>query len=110
MSINITTTRERGEMKVGDEYLFPVVQTKLGMFLGRVEKSREGKRILAFRGIRHLQPPVGKLRFQPPVVTTKWEGIVKLKTNGHVCPQHLPYMPDIWVGDEDCLWLNVFTR
>ena len=18
--------------------------------------------------------------------------------------------PDIWVGDEDCLWLNVFTR
>ena len=90
--------------------MFPVAQTKLGMLLGRVEKSREGKRILAFRGIRHVQPPVGKLRFKPPVDTTKWEGMVELKTNGHVCPQHLPYKPDIWVGEEDCLWLNVFTR
>ena len=32
------------------------------------------------------------------------------KSNGHVCPQHMYYKPDIWVGKEDCLWLNVFTR
>ena len=42
--------------------------------------------------------------------TSKWEGIVEAKTNGHMCPQHLANKPDIWVGEEDCLWLNVFTR
>ena len=32
------------------------------------------------------------------------------KLNGHVCPQHMYYKPDIWIGEEDCLWLNVYTR
>jgi len=101
---------EIGEFKVGDEYLFPVVKTKKGLLLGRIEESREGKRILAFRGIRHVQPPVGELRFKPPVEATSWDGVLEAKTNGQVCPQHLASRPDIWVGGEDCLWLNVFTR
>ena len=32
------------------------------------------------------------------------------KLNGHICPQHMYYKPDIWIGQEDCLWLNVYTR
>ena len=102
--------REEGEMKVGKRWEFPVAQTKLGMLWGTVEESRQGKRILAFRGIKHIQPPVGALRFRPPKMSPAWEGIVEAKTNGHMCPQHLGTKPDIWVGDEDCLWLNVFTR
>ncbi len=39
-----------------------------------------------------------------------WQGIREAKTNGHVCPQHMYYKPDIWIGQEDCLWLNIFTR
>jgi len=102
---------EEGEMNVGgEEFVFPVAKTNLGMLLGRIEQSRDGNRILAFRGIRHLQPPVGELRFEPPVAAASWEGIVEAKTNGEVCPQHLATRPDIWVGSEDCLWLNVFTR
>ena len=104
---------EEGEVKVDDEsddYVFPVAKTKLGMLLGRIEESRAGNRILAFRGIRHVQPPIGQLRFKPPVATPGWDGIVEAKTNGAVCPQHLGNKPDIWVGSEDCLWLNVFTR
>lgn len=110
VSTNVTTRRERGEIKIGDNYLFPIAQTGMGMMLGRVEKSREGNRILAFRGIRHVQPPIGKLRFKPPLETPSWKGLVELKSNGHVCPQHLAHKTDVWVGDEDCLWLNVFTR
>ena len=87
-----------------------MAQTKVGMLWGTIEESRSGKRILAFRGIKHVQPPVEGLRFRPPVFTPKWDGIVEAKTNGHMCPQHLASKPDIWVGDEDCLWLNVFTR
>ena len=105
-----TREREDGEVKVGKKWEFPVAQTKLGMLWGTIEESRGGKRILAFRGIKHVQPPVGELRFRPPVFSPRWDGIVEAKTNGHMCPQHLASKPDIWVGDEDCLWLNVFTR
>jgi len=105
-----TREREQGELKVGKKWEFPVAQTKVGMLWGTIEESRSGKRILAFRGIKHVQPPVEGLRFRPPVFTPKWDGIVEAKTNGHMCPQHLASKPDIWVGDEDCLWLNVFTR
>ena len=117
---------EAGEVKVGKRWEFPVAQTPLGMLWGTVEESRGGKRILAFRGIKYVEPPVGDLRsavtrnlffknifdfrFKAPVPVSKWEGIVDAKHNGHVCPQHLQTKRDTWVGDEDCLWLNVFTR
>ena len=101
---------EAGEVKVGKRWEFPVAQPKTGMLWGTVEESRGGKRILAFRGIKHVQPPTGELRFKPPVPAPKWDGIQDAKHNGHVCPQHLATKRDTWVGDEDCLWLNVFTR
>ena len=102
---------EAGEIQIdGEEYVFPVAKTKNGMLLGRVEHSKKGHRIIAFRGIRHLKPPTGELRFKPPVEADSWDGIIDAKTNGPVCPQHLITRPDIWVGEEDCLWLNVFTR
>ena len=53
---------EAGEVKVGRKWEFPVAQTPMGMLWGTVEESRGSKRILAFRGIRHVQPPVGELR------------------------------------------------
>ena len=37
-------------------------------------------------------------RYQPPVPIGKHEGIKETKTNGHVCPQHMYYKPDIWIG------------
>ncbi|CAB4057118.1 Liver carboxylesterase 1,Putative inactive carboxylesterase 4,Carboxylesterase 1E,Carboxylesterase 1D,Esterase B1,Esterase CM06B1,Liver carboxylesterase B-1,Cholinesterase 1,Acetylcholinesterase,Cholinesterase 2,Acetylcholinesterase 1 [Lepeophtheirus salmonis] len=39
-----------------------------------------------------------------------WDGIREAKKNGHFCPQHMYYKPDVWIGEEDCLWLNVFSR
>jgi len=108
---NIEREREAGEVQVGKIWEFPVAQVKLGNIWGTVEESRGGKRILAFRGIRHVLPPTGERRFRPPVpATAKWAGVVEAKRNGHVCPQHMATKPDIWVGDEDCLWLSVFTR
>ena len=84
--------------------------TTKGMLWGTIEESRGGKRILAFRGVRYAQPPVGDLRFRPPRPVPTWSGIAEAKNNGHVCPQHMYYKPDIWIGQEDCLWLNVFSR
>ena len=107
----IFSEHEEGEVEVRPNvWEFPVAQTKKGMLWGTVEESRGGKRILAFRGIKHVMPPVGNLRWRPPVPSPAWEGIREAKTNGHSCPQHMYYKPDIWIGNEDCLWLNVYTR
>lgn len=102
--------REAGEFQVGSRWEFPVAQTKNGNMWGTIEESRGGKRILAFRGIPYAKPPVGPLRFKPPVPYGSWQGMKEVKENGHVCPQHMYFKPDIWIGKEDCLWLNVFTR
>ncbi len=102
---------EEGEVEVRPNvWEFPVAQTKKGMLWGTIEESRSSKRILAFRGIKHVLPPVDKLRWKPPVPAPAWEGIREAKLNGHACPQHMYYKPDVWVGNEDCLWLNVYTR
>jgi len=102
---------EEGEIEVRPNvWEFPVAQTKKGMLWGTIEESRSGKRILAFRGIRHVQAPTGRFRWRAPMPAPSWEGIKEAKSNGHVCPQHMYYKPDIWIGQEDCLWLNVFTR
>jgi len=101
---------EKGSVLVGKKWEFPVAELDNGLLWGTLEESRGGKRILAFRGVRHLQPPTGDRRWAPPVPTEPWEGVVEAKHNGHVCPQHLATKRDTWVGDEDCLWLNVFTR
>ena len=101
---------EKGSVLVGKKWEFPVAELDNGLLWGTLEESRGGKRILAFRGVRHLQPPTGDRRWAPPVPTEPWDGVVEAKHNGHVCPQHLATKRDTWVGDEDCLWLNVFTR
>ena len=100
---------EEGEYQVGEKWEFPVAQTKNGMYWGTIEESRMKKRILSFRGIPYAKAPEGSLRYRNPVPVPKHEGLKDAKTNGHVCPQHMYYKPDIWVGKEDCLWLNVFT-
>ena len=101
---------ETGEVKVGKKWEFPVAQTKLGMLWGTVEESRGAKRILIFRGSSTSSLLWGSLDWQLYlVVAESWEGIVDANHNGPVCPQHLQTMRDTWVGDEDCLWLNVFN-
>jgi len=102
--------REEGEVKSGERWEFPVAQAKSGSFWGTIEESRGGKRILAFRGIPYARPPIAELRFRPPVPLGRHDGLKEAKVNGHVCPQHMYYKPDIWIGAEDCLWLSVFTR
>ena len=101
---------EQGSVLVGKKWEFPVAELESGLLWGTLEESRGGKRILAFRGVRHVSPPIGEHRWAPPVPSEPWEGVREAKHNGHVCPQHLATKRDTWVGDEDCLWLNVFTR
>jgi para-nitrobenzyl esterase len=76
-------------------------------------KPLQAKGVLAFKGIPFAAPPVGDLRWKPPVAAAKWEGVRDATQYGDICMQKMPN-PDNGIGQlpasEDCLTLNVFTE
>jgi para-nitrobenzyl esterase len=64
---------------------------------------------VAFLGVPYAAPPIGALRWKAPEPPTKWDGVRKAVAFGSVCPQRrqgwLPYIE----GQEDCLYLNIWT-
>jgi len=78
-----------------------VVCTQSGQLQGAVEGSYR-----AFRGIPFAAPPVGDLRWRPPVPPASWQGVRSATAFGNKCPQLAGGAP---VGNEDCLTLNVYA-
>lgn len=82
-----------------------IIQIEDGHLEGIKLKSRKGVEFDAFLKIPFAEPPVGNLRFQPPVVNKKWTGVLNATQFGPPCMQ---------AGgqgtSEDCLHLNVFTK
>ncbi|XP_063370711.1 juvenile hormone esterase-like [Cydia amplana] len=86
----------------------PVTVTPAGAIRGSWMDSRLGRRFQAYRGIRYAQPPVGELRFQPPVDMEKYTSEVDASKEGPGCPE--PVAPgEYYYVDEDCLRINVYT-
>lgn len=86
----------------------PVVQTKTGQLRGNLISTGRAE----FLGIPYAQPPVGDLRWKPPVPTKPWKGVRDVQHFGAPCAQ-LPAgdwnRRDAENGQEDCLFLNVIT-
>lgn len=82
----------------------PLVTSPLGQVKGTIIKSRLGKDIYSFRGIRYAKAPVKELRFQPPVPAEKWEGVLNATEDAPLCPQ-----PTTDKTSEDCLFVNVYS-
>lgn len=64
----------------------------------------------ATRGLPFAEPPVGPLRWAAPVpITGRWPGgSVDGRQDRSFCPQYNHDQNKV-VGDEDCLYLNVYT-
>jgi para-nitrobenzyl esterase len=83
------------------------VQTSCGPIQGF---DKEG--IFIFKGVRYAAPPVGKLRFKPPVPPEPWTEPLQTHEYGNIAMQGTGFggpevkMPE---KDEDCLFLNVWT-
>ena len=71
---------------------------------GAIRGSIEGQ-TLAFKGIPYAHPPVGTLRWKPPVPATPWEGVRDGSQYAAMCPQLLAQEVK---GEEDCLYVNVW--
>lgn len=87
----------------------PIVDTALGRLRGVVRDDA-----FLFAGVPYAQPPLGELRFRPPVPVTPWTDELDATQFGPMCPQNSS-MLDLIFGtenpaqDEDCLTLNVFA-
>ena len=81
-----------------------IVPTESGLVQGVIEGD-----VRAFRGIPFAAPPVGDLRWRPPASPAQWSGIRDASTFGNVCPQFDSIFSGNFVGNEDCLVLNVYA-
>ncbi|XP_070388307.1 neuroligin-4, Y-linked-like isoform X2 [Dermacentor albipictus] len=116
-----------------------VVRTKYGQLRGKIITlgSRFGTHlpsVEAFMGVPYVSPPLGTLRFMPPVNSPHWDDVRAADTPGPACPQRLPEflrnesspaavrMPPgrleqlrrlaraaLLNTSEDCLHLNIYT-
>nr|CAH0099780.1 unnamed protein product [Daphnia galeata] len=110
-----------------------VVNTRKGSLRG-LYQAFDDKSLAAvelFLGVPYASPPLGSLRFMPPVTVSPWRGIRQADRYGPVCPQRFPDItnetealkkmprgrletlkklaPMLTNQSEDCLYLNIFT-
>ena len=88
-----------------EPYETVMVETSLGRVLGR----KEGP-VVSFLGIPFAEPPVGRLRFRPPIPKEAWAPtILKALEYSADCLQSALYsVSDRGRKDEDCLYLNIW--
>merc|ERR1712227_72127 len=73
--------------------------------------NKYGMDLYGFLGIPYAKPPIGKLRFKPPVPVTPWSDVFDAYQNGPQCLQPpSPLSEPFGETSEDCLTLNVFTN
>ncbi|KAH8347154.1 hypothetical protein KR059_005865 [Drosophila kikkawai] len=87
-----------------------VATTTLGKVRGRYQKYRSGERggYYSFKGMRYGAAPTGARRFRAAEPEKPWSGIRDASREGQSCP-HKNMILDTFKGDEDCLFVNVFT-
>ncbi|KAJ6641393.1 Juvenile hormone esterase [Pseudolycoriella hygida] len=71
-------------------------------------QTQSGYTFCAYTGIPYAKPPIEKDRFEPPKKLSLWKGTKQFTKTTNVCVQ-LSYETYEVIGNEDCLFLNIFT-
>jgi para-nitrobenzyl esterase len=87
----------------------PVVRAPAGAVAGVEQGGLE-----IFKGLPYAAPPVGALRWRPPVAAPAWTGVRDAANFGPACFQPPPRPGNLYANppkamSEDCLSLNVWT-
>nr|XP_032511188.1 juvenile hormone esterase-like [Danaus plexippus plexippus] len=87
----------------------PILDLKEGKVRGRIRKLDNGKEFYSFKGIPYAQPPVGSLRFKAPLPPKPWSHVLDAAEHGATCPQWDMVALKFRKGEENCLFINVYT-
>ncbi len=87
----------------------PIVDAPAGKVEGRLEGT-----LHVFKGIPFAEPPVGSLRWRPPVALPPWTGVKMATEYGPACYQPVPQLSNVYARhpmpmSEDCLTLNIWA-
>ncbi|XP_055533028.1 carboxylic ester hydrolase-like [Wyeomyia smithii] len=82
-----------------------VVKFESGGGVGVLKKTFTNRQYCAYLGIPYAQPPVGELRFEEPIAF-HFNGSAVFDKPSSMCAQT---PKEVTVGEEDCLYLNVYT-
>ncbi|PZC84162.1 hypothetical protein B5X24_HaOG200135 [Helicoverpa armigera] len=85
-----------------------LVNTEQGQITGKVLKNFDDFEYCSFKGIPYAKPPIGELRFSVPQPPEPWVGIRDGTKDCNICAQFDKEEKAV-KGDEDCLYLNVYT-
>lgn len=110
------------------KYSTRVVRTKYGPLRGVLVQQPP---VEVFLGVPYATPPLGTLRYMPPVTPSMWRNPRLADTYSAVCPQQAPYignrsealleyprgrlahleklLPLLANQSEDCLYLNIYV-
>ncbi len=87
-----------------------IIQTKSGAVQGLMSNNVE-----RYLGIPYANPPIERLRWQPPQEIDPWQGVLQATKFGNACFQdgnfytsNDPATFEKPYGDEDCLYLNIW--
>ncbi|CAK9293789.1 unnamed protein product [Gordionus sp. m RMFG-2023] len=84
------------------------MQTSEGKLIGTIVSVPGGDKLAVFMGVPYAKPPLGKLRFKPPMPMEPWGGERPATKLAPSCYQLDPLTQNI-SGNEDCLYLNVYA-
>ncbi|XP_045127765.1 juvenile hormone esterase-like [Portunus trituberculatus] len=85
------------------------VTLQQGAITGSREEAINGRMYYSFKSIPYAKPPVGPLRFKKPEPADPWSGVRNGSLPIPKCPQLSSRVPGAIDGQEDCLYLNVYT-
>ncbi|HEV2442293.1 MAG TPA: carboxylesterase family protein [Steroidobacteraceae bacterium] len=80
---------------------------------GRMKGTIEGN-LRVFKGIPYARPPVGRLRWRPPLPLPRWQGVRETTEFGPACFQPSNTFGSVYIErpmpmSEDCLTLNIWA-
>ena len=84
--LGLSSCQEAETEKDYDEELTDIVRTGSGPIQGK-KYTKDGKEQFEFLGIPYAEPPVGKLRFKPPVPVSPWTKVYEAFSDGATCMQ-----------------------
>jgi para-nitrobenzyl esterase len=101
---------DQGQAKSADSIL-TVRQTSEGAVIGAIN---EATNTLSWKAIPYAQPPVGDLRWRAPRNPAKHAAPLQADKFCEICPQYIdhdrnPATPQVVMGNEDCLYLNIWA-